>query len=459
MTDANHETVDGATATLATFIHDRFVPKEAQAAARRALATVVPLSVGAIREEAPLRALRLAEHLGGDGSASVLGTSRRTSPMLAALVNGTAANSDDFDDTDLLTFVQPSASVVSAALAAVEAADATVDVLLDAIAVGNEVAIRFARAFGSAHVGRGWDISSTSNHLGTAAAAAVALGLNEQQVRGVLGLSATQVAGLGAALGSMTKPFHFGKAASDGVEAALLTSAGLTSPEHGIEGRRGLLAVVAPGAEDGAVLTDELGDRWDFLEVMPKPYPCGSLAHPVIDAAIDIGRETQDTGQITRLWAHVYSKSLDFMDRPNPDTSLEAKLSLQYCVAAGFRHGRLGLGEFAPTSIRDSRTVRLMRTVELVGDRTYPGAAALVAVCADGSERSTEVTVARGTIGRPLTDDEVASKGAESAARVLGSEAAERLVNALLTCQRSLPVRTLTGLARRAKPGCTEPLC
>jgi 2-methylcitrate dehydratase PrpD len=438
--------VSDVTAELAAFLVDAPVSDDERHAARRALATAVPLAVGAIGSDAPARVERVVRALGGRGVATVLGAELRTSPSLAALVNGTAANSDDFDDTDLTTAAHPSASVVPAALAVAEHVDASLGTLLDAIAVGNEVATRLARAFGAEHVRRGWHISSTSNQIGASAASTVVLGLGERHARRVLGLAATQVAGLGAALGTMTKPFHFGKAASNGVEAAQLVAAGLTAPERGIDGRRGLLPVVAPHA-DAAAIVDGLGTRWMLHEVMPKPYPCGYVSHAAIDAAIDLHRSIDDLDGIVRIGAQVSTHTLDFMDRPSPSTPLEAKLSVQYCIAAAIRRGRLGLAEFQPDAVGD-RTIRaLMAMVEPVGDRAAVHTARLTAQSLDGSIRTAEVTVGRGTLERSLTDAAVAAKGVEAAARTLGDDAAAALVDACLGGADDVSVRQLTALA------------
>ncbi|MPZ15444.1 MAG: hypothetical protein GEU73_13660, partial [Chloroflexi bacterium] len=364
------------TAQLAAFLARTTPPGAVRHVARRALATVLPLAAGAVDQAAPTHVLSVARAIEATGPAAVLGRTERLSPTFAALVNGTAANTDDYDDTDLETYAHPSAAVVPAALAAAEWRDAGFDDLLDATAMGIEVGVRLARALGSAHVDRGWHVSSTSGHVAAAAAAAAALDMRADDIELVLGLAATQVSGLGRALGTMTKPFHFGKAAANGVEAALLVSAGLTAPRTGIEGRRGLLAVVAPHA-DHRELVRKLGEHWLALQVMPKPYPCGFVSHPVIDAAIELAPQLPGTGDITAVEAYVHPACIEFMEDRQPRTALEAKLSAPFCVATALRRGRLGLAEFVEDAFGTPSTVSLMDRVRLVPEQRSPRSARL----------------------------------------------------------------------------------
>jgi 2-methylcitrate dehydratase PrpD len=427
------------TAAIARFVSGTTLSADVERVARRALATALPLAVGAVDQPAPAAALRVTRRFGRtDGPATVLGATVTTSPALAALVNGTAANSDDFDDTDLLTQAHPSASVVPAARAVAEQVGADLGATLRAIAVGTEIATRLARTFGVPHTERGWHISSTSNQVGAGAAAAALLGLSGNTAQMALGLSATQAGGIGAALGSMAKPFHFGKAASNGVEAALLAAGGFTSPLRGIEGRRGLIAVIAPHA-DAADLLDGLGERWDALEIMPKAYPCGFVAHPSIDAAIELHGRIGGTDTIDRVEAHVHELCGRLMDRPQPAASLEAKLSTQYVIAHALRHGLLGLAAFEQTAIDDPATRALAARVTLVPDQATTGTAVLTVTTASDEHRA-EVRVGRGTPERPLTDEEVAAKGVEAAARTVGEERATALVEGCLGAALTTPI-------------------
>ncbi len=435
------------TERFADFVAEATIGAEVERAARRALVTALPLAVGAVGQASPAATLRVARRVGPtEGPATVLGTSTTTSPALAALVNGTAANSDDFDDTDLQTQAHPSASVVPAALAAAEHVGADLGALLRAIAIGNELATRSARTFGVAHTERGWHISSTSNQVGAGAAAAALLGLSGTQGRMALGISATQAGGIGAALGSMVKPFHFGKAASNGVEAALLAGAGFSAPLRGLEGRRGLLAVIAPHAS-AETLVDGLGERWHALEIMAKAYACGFVAHPSIDAAIELHARIGDPAGIEQVEAHVHGLCVRLMDRPVPTSALEAKLSMQHVIAHALRHGSLGLAAFEADAIEDRATRDLAARITLVADRDATGTAEVIVHTVGGAERAEVREDGRGTPARPLTDDEVRAKAIEAAARGIGADRAAALVDLCMFGSDDTPVGALTSAA------------
>lgn len=434
-------------ARLAAFVADASPPEDVRHVARRALATAVPLAAGAVGAAAPVRVLAVARGLGPAGAVSVLGRRERLSAPLAALVNGTSANSDDFDDTDLETLSHPAAATVPAALAAAECHDASFDDLVDATAVGLEVGMRMSRTLGVAHAARGWHISSTAGQLAAAAAAASCLRLPADDIEQALGLAATQAAGLGQALGTMAKPFHFGKAASNGVDAALLVSAGLSAPRRGIEGRRGVLAVAAPHAE-ATTLTKGLGQRWLALEAMPKPYPCGIVGHPAIDAAVELAGQVQDLQAITAVEAHVHPSCADLMGNPEPRTPLEAKLSVAYCVAAALRRGWLGLADFTDNALTEPAVSTVRERVRLVPESRPMDSARLVVRVAD-AEFVADVEHARGTPARPLDDEEIAAKGREAAARTLGEDRATALVDA---CLGRAPCATARGLGAAARP-------
>lgn len=439
-------TTPEVTEAIARFISDATVTPELERVARRALATALPLAAGAAGQPTPAAALRVVRRFGpASGSATVLGTDMTTSPMLAALVNGTAANSDDFDDTDLLTQAHPSASVVPAALAVAEHVGADLGTTLRAVAVGIEIATRIARAFGAPHTERGWHISSTSNQVGAGAAAVAVLGLSGNAAQMALGLSATQAGGIGAALGSMVKPFHFGKAASNGVEAALLVQGGFTAPLQGIEGRRGLVPVIAPHA-DAAALLDGLGQRWHTLEVMPKAYPCGFVAHPSIDAAIELHGRIAGTDNIEKVDAHVHELCERLMDRPGPTDALDAKLSMQYVIAYALRHGVLGLAAFEQAAIDDPATRHLAERVVLAPDQATTGSAVLAVTTTSGVQRA-KVLSGRGTPERPLTNAEVVAKGVEAATRTVGVARATALVETCLGAPTDTPIGRLSAEA------------
>ena len=413
-----------STAALATFVAEAVPSDAAITAARRALATAIPLAASAARDAPAATLFAVLGPLSDARSVVVAGTDHRLPPTLAAMVIATATNAPDFDDTDPQTMVHPAPAVVPAAWALAVAHDRSLQVLLRAIAIGTEVAVRAGRAFGPGHDARGWHPSATAGSLGAAAAAAaVVQDLEVDEIAQVLGLAATQAAGLGIALGTMVKPLHFGRAAAAAVEAVGLVRAGLSAPPDGITGRRGLIEVMVPDA-DVDILFDGLGQRWCCTEVEPKPYPCGVVAHPVVTGARQLHRT--DGPGIDEVRLEVHPDVLRFMGNARPSTPLEAKLSVASCVAVALQRGDLPIAAFQAEALVDPAVTAIRDVIAVEAHERTRQDATLRVRRADTWERVT-VTAADAVV---LDDDAVASKGIAVATPVLGAMRAEALLAA-----------------------------
>lgn len=278
-------TPSAVTSELAAFVREAEPPEHLIESARRALAATVAAGVmGA--DSAPATAVREAVGgLGTPGRATVLGRPERLSPALAALVNGTAAGCAAAGEGR----ESVARAIVPAALAAAEHADAGLEAVWRAVAVGLEACARIGRALGDGHEERGWATSATAGHVGAAAACAAVSALSHRQVMQALGLAATQAAGLSACAGSDVGAFQLGKAAANGVESTLLVSRDFTAPLTGIEGRRGLLALMGDLDEAPSVL-DGLGLVW-ASEPLAEALPAldGDGAEALIAACLGTG--------------------------------------------------------------------------------------------------------------------------------------------------------------------------
>ena len=224
--------------------------------------------------------------------------------------------------------------------------------LLEGVIVGAELALRLGNGLGPAHFDRHWHVTGTMGHVGAAIAAARVAGLDGEAMRNAIGIGATEAAGIRSALGTMTKSFHPGKAAFDGIEAARLAAFGAGAPPDAIEGRDGLAAVLS-GTFDAAAVLDGLGSTWIILENAFKPYACGLVSHQIIDAAIALRRDFASAEEIERIDVLVHPIVLDVMKNVEPRTGLEAKFSAYHCAAIGYLDGVAGPGQFD-----DARAVR-----------------------------------------------------------------------------------------------------
>ena len=284
------------------------------------------------------------------GPALLLGTARRTAPLDAALINGTASHALDFDDCSDTLGGHPSAQVLSALLAAADTIEATGQDFLTAYIAGFETETRIARAVNFHHYEKGWHPTATLGVFGAAAACARLLRLTQAQTAIAIALAASFASGIKANFGTMTKPLHVGHAARNGLFAALLAQEGYTAASDVFEHPQGWF-MVYNGA--GNYAPDRVLADWaaplDIISpgIAIKQYPCCGSTHPAIDLAIDLATEHEiDPGTIGHVDCWTHPRRLNHTNRPDPRSNLDAKFSVQYCVARGLMHRRVVLSDF-----------------------------------------------------------------------------------------------------------------
>jgi 2-methylcitrate dehydratase PrpD len=425
---------EGVTARLAAFVTDTRldqIPAVTQHAAKRALVDVVGVALGAAEEPAVRIAREVARALGGAPQATLWGTAERTSLIHAARVAGIMAHVLDYDDTHLPTILHPSAPVAAAALPVAEWRRASGAELLTAFVVGFEVAARVALSVCPAHYDAGWHVTGTAGVFGAAAAAARLLGLDARHTAWALGAAAAQAAGLREMFGSMCKSLHAGKAAENGVLAALLAREGFTAPAEPLAGRRGFGAVLSTRF-DPAALTEALAERWEVHRNAFKPYACGVVTHPAIDAARQLRAQGYEAAALARLELHVHPLVLELCGKRAPQTGLEGKFSVYHCAAVGFLDDAAGPAQFTDAVVRRPDVVALRERVTATADPALAeDQARLVAHLVDGRPVEIFVPHASGTLENPLSDEALAAKFRAVTAPVLGAERAGALLGRL----------------------------
>ena len=255
--------------------------------AHRTLLNWLGCAVGAAQHEAVDAALAAVQMLQPAPQASVLGRAERVDMASAALVNGISSHTFDFDDTHLKTIIHPAGPVASALLALAEHTGASGRALIDALVLGIDVSCRIGNVVYPEHYDRGWHITGSTGMLGAAAGCARLLGLDEQRTTMALGIAASQPVGLREQFGTMTKPLHPGAAARAGLMAALMARHGYTASPRALEAPRGLVQVVSTKC-DWNEATDELGERFEISFNTYKPFACGIVIHPSIDACVQL---------------------------------------------------------------------------------------------------------------------------------------------------------------------------
>jgi 2-methylcitrate dehydratase PrpD len=263
------------------------IPEPVVRQAARTLLNWIGCAVGGSNHETVDCALAALTEFSGPRLATVLGRKERLDAPHAALINGISSHVLDFDDTQLKTIIHPAGPVLPAILALAERHPVTGVDFLHAFILGVEVECRIGKAVYPAHYDAGYHITGTAGIFGAAAASGKLLGLSEQQMIWALGTAATQAAGLREMFGSMCKSLHVGRAAQNGLEAALLAARNFTSSDRGIEAARGFAYILSP-ARNFAAISEGLGTNYEILENTFKPFACGIVIHPVIDGCIQL---------------------------------------------------------------------------------------------------------------------------------------------------------------------------
>lgn len=424
------------------------LPPEVSRAARRTLLNVLGTAASAAGSPAVTVLLAAAAEQGSSGGVQVPGVARTLDPYWGALVTGTAAHLDDFDDTHLATVIHPGAATLATVLSLARESAPSGAAFLGAFAVGCEAQLRIGNAISPAHYDHGWHITGTCGVFGAAVAASALLGLDAEAASRALSLAATMTLGHREAFGSMTKPLHAGKAAANGVLAARLAAAGLAGPSDPL-GQGGVLEVLAAAVDRGA-----LGRGWELELNSFKTYPCGVVAHPAMDAAIAVSGRI-DPAEITAITLRCHPLVPELMGTLHPADGLRSRFSARHGVAVGLLFGRAGLAEFTDATATAPEVARLRGLITLDPDPGMARDAAVLRIetcSADPVEVRTEHT--RGSIARPLTDDELQDKIQALVTPVLGDGAADRIRSAV----DGLPgAPDLTGLLSALRPSVEAP--
>ncbi|MES2941013.1 MAG: MmgE/PrpD family protein [Pseudomonadota bacterium] len=403
-------------------------------------------AIGAARHEAADAALGAVQVLQPAPQATVLGRSEKIDIASAALLNGITSHTFDFDDTHLKTIIHPAGPVAPAVLALAELRGASGREVVDALVLGIDVACRIGNVMYPDHYDRGWHITGSTGMLGAAAGCARLLRLDERQTAMALGIAASQPVGLREQFGTMAKPFHPGAAARAGLMSALLASRGFTASPRALEAPRGLVQVVSD-KRAWHEATDELGERFEISFNTYKPFACGIVIHPSIDACVRLRDQGIAPEQVERIELRVHSLVLELTGKKEPKDGLQGKFSVYHGCAAGLIYGRAGEEEFSDAVVNDPRVAALRGKVQATVDETIAEEAVHVtAVLTDGRRIEVQVDHAIGSMRNPLTDAQLDAKFTALVAPVLGAARAGDITEACRALASLPNVRTLTAL-------------
>jgi 2-methylcitrate dehydratase PrpD len=416
--------------------------------AHRTFLNWVGCAVGAARHDAARAALGAVGMLQPSPQATVLGHAVKVDIESAALVNGISSHTFDFDDTHLKTIIHPAGPVASSALALAEHLGASGRALIDALVIGIDVCCRMGNLVYPDHYDRGWHITGSTGMLGSAAACARLLGLDAQQTAMALGIAASQPIGLREQFGTMTKPFHPGAAARAGLTAALLAKHGFTSSARALEAPRGYAQVVSNKFAWNEA-SDELGERFEISFNTYKPFACGIVIHPSIDACVQLREQGVGAQDVERIELKVHSLVLELTGKKEPQDGLQGKFSVYHGCAVGLIFGRAGEAEYADAIVTRDDVVALRRkVVATVDDSIDEASADVTAVLRDGRRVHIFVEHAIGSLENPMSDAQLDAKFHALADGVLGASPSSELLAACRNLAQLPDVRALTALAR-----------
>lgn len=456
-------------ARFAAAVRSGEISEDLLADSRRRVTDIIGIAFAASRTETAQIARKVVEARGGTPQSSVVGLNERYPAVSAAFLNGTLAHALDYDDTHLPSVLHPSASVVPAALAAAEQSGASGRELLAAVAAGNELVVRVGMAGYDESLGnsvffeKGMHATSIVGTLGSALAAAMAYGLEEEQIGHAVAIAASMGAGIIEAnrTGGTVKRVHCGLAAQAGVTAAELAEAGLTGPPTVFEGRFGFLQAYLGNDADVAAITEGLGEHWELPRIFFKPYPANHFTHAGIDAAIRLREDGLHLVDIEEIELRAAAAVLRTIAQPGeekarPKTGYAAQFSGPFTVATALVGGGglgVSLDDFTDEAVHDQQKLALAARVRCVPDpdcnNIFPNQlpAVLRVRLKNGEVREARVMHNRGGPENPLSDAELEAKFRDNARRSLPDEVVEEVWNG---CRTLDVAEDVSGLLRAA---------
>ena len=435
---------------------------------RAAFIDTVGVTLAGIVEDGPRILLEVPGIAAAPGPSLIFASERRTSPLDAALVNGTASHALDYDDVSGTLGGHPSVMLIPAMIALGEMLGSSGRDLVAAYVAGFETECRIARGVHFHHYDKGWHPTATLGIFGTVAAAARLLHLDVDRTAVALGLAASLASGLKANFGTMTKPLHVGHTARNGLFAVLMAKQGFTANPAALEAKQGFLDVFnGPGTYN---VDRILADWYAPLEVEAgepglKPYPCCGSTHASINRMIHLAH-THDLqpADVERIEVMPHARRLPHTNNPDPRTPLAAKFSMQYVVARALADRAVRLEHFEGDAHLDPAIRALMARIDarphpdMADDSPLQWGTEVAVTTRNGQRLASRLDdfERRGPGGAPMSRDELWQKFEDCARRSLLRANIAPLFERLERIERLAAVSKLTNLLQRATPRAAE---
>jgi 2-methylcitrate dehydratase PrpD len=422
------------------------LPVPAVGLVKRAVLDTLAVSLLGSRQQGPRIVARLQFLQQERSVASVVGMGRKTGTLSAALINGTSAHADLFDDNNAPMIAHPSAPLLSALLPLAQARGCGGREVIDAYAIGFEVGVKLGRMLHPKLYEHGWHATRVLGVIGATAACSRMMRLDAKKCSAAIGVAASMASGLRQNFGTMTMALHVGLTARDAIHAALLAEAGFGADADALHGKYGFFPVFAQQNPEMLPLGPPF--ELEASGIIFKPFPSGAPTHAAVDAALGLHqRLAGDVSGIERVTCLVHPWNAMTLREAPPQDPLQAKVSLSYCVAAALLKGRLTHREFAAECLNEpalrelAGRIDIQISAELPDNGEFP--AEVQARLRDGQMLVERREVPPGGSTRPLSYEQLVEKFRSCATGTLAAAVVDRITDEVARFEDLCEVRTL----------------
>lgn len=424
------------------------IPENVLNHAKQSLLNWVGVTVGASHHETIDILIKVTDTFSSKSQASLLGRNQKKDLLSAVLINGVSSHIFDYDDTHLETIHHPSGPVAPVIFALGEMYEISPKELLRAFVLGCETELRISNAVYPSHYDNGYHITSSTGVFGAAVAAGILLKLDKEQMAMSLGIAGTQSFGLREMFGTMTKPFHTGKAAQNGLLSALLAKEGFTSSKQVLEAKRGFANVYSRESDLSKVLI-HWGKVWEFEKNTFKPYACGIVLHPAIDACIQLGQYAT-AEEVSGISLEVHPYVLELTGKENPTTGLEGKFSIYHSAAIAFLEKDASEKEFHEAKINHPNTIEFRKKIKPVANKSIGKDKALARLTKlDGSVHEIFIEHATGSLKNPMTETMLHRKFSNLCRGIISEQQVGHIIEAMQLFEKLDSINELIHMINR----------
>jgi len=433
------------------------IPTEVVDEVKISLRDYLAVAIAGSKEPVNERIRAFVNTISGSGklNASVFGQSEKCSVERAALVNGTIAHALDFDDCQAELHGHPSVVLWSTIIPLGEVYDISGESAIAAYVASSEVMCKLCGAIEKTHYGKGWHATGSGGIIGAAVAAAYIMRFDVNQIINTLGLASSFASGVRGNFGSMAKPLHAGWAAQNGIIAALMTKEGITAMPEILEKSCGYIQCFSSeNIEDVIDYVSNIGKVYSIMKpgLKYKAFPCCNGAHPPICAALLLREKVpmiQRVENIERVIAYVQPWQNTTLVYPRPKTGLQAKFSLQYCLARAIIYGKVTIDDFDDEAIWDEEVQKLIPKIEMIATvdmDEYNRLPTIEMYTIDGQKYTEKSIESLGHILNPMSEEQHINKFLSCTASVIGQERAEKVLKLLNKFEKIHSIKELLDL-------------